>query len=125
MTFVPDRDRMGTAHACRAFKLLSQTELLNASAVTVDVLLLQVSEKVSSVTDHLQHTAAGMEILGVCLEVCVELVDACSQNGDLHLGRTGIGLVGLVGSDNCLLGFLLDHGVSPHKNISFRTAYGG
>ena len=91
-------------------RLLSQTQLFDDCTVAIDVLLLQVAQKVSSVTDHLQHTAAGVVILGVLLEVLVQFVDASGQNRDLYFGGTGVGFVGLVGSDDCLLGFLVDHG---------------
>lgn len=90
--------------------LLTETELLDESSVSLDVDLCKVLQKVSSVTDHLQHTAAGVVILGVLLEVFVQFVDTSGQNRDLYFGGTGVGFVGLVGSDDCLLGFLVDHG---------------
>ena len=46
-----------------------------------------------------------MVIVGVSLEVLVENVDALGQNGDLHLGRAGIGLMYAVFFDD--LGFLV------------------
>lgn len=39
-------------------ELLSETELFDDCAVTVDVLLLEIAEKVSSVTDHLEKTTS-------------------------------------------------------------------
>ena len=83
--------------------LLSQTELFNDCTVTVDVLLLKVAEKVSSVTDHLEHAAAAVMILGVRLEVLGEVVDSLGENSDLNLGRTGVALVSCVGGDDLLL----------------------
>lgn len=91
-------------------KLLSEPELVNDSAVAVDVLLLEVREKISSVTDHLQESAAAVVILRVVLEVLVEGVDAAGEDCDLHLGGAGVVLGELVFSDNLLLEFLLNHG---------------
>ncbi len=106
-------------------RLLSQTQLFDDCTVAIDVLLLQVAQKVSSVTDHLQHTAAGVVILGVLLEVFVQFIDTSGQNRDLYFGRAGVGFVGLVGSDDCLLGFLVDHGCFTFQNcISQNAAHG-
>ena len=91
-------------------RLLSQTELFNDSAVALDVSLLEIAEKVSSVSDHLLETSAAVVVLVVSLEVLGEVLDAAGKKRDLHLGRTGVALVGLVSVDNCLL-FVLDHDV--------------
>ena len=40
--------------------LLSETKLLNDSSVSLDVYLLEVVEEVSSVTYHLEETAAAV-----------------------------------------------------------------
>ena len=106
-------------------RLLSQTQLFDDCTVAIDVLLLQVAQKVSSVTDHLQHTAAGVVILGVLLEVLIQFVDTSGQNRDLYFGGTGIGFVGLVGSDDCLLGFLVDHGCFTFQYIISQNAAHG
>lgn len=42
----------------RAFLLLSDAELIDDSAVSVDILLHEVAEKVSSLTDHFKKTAS-------------------------------------------------------------------
>ena len=41
-------------------KLLSQTELFNDRTVTLDIGLLEVAEKVSSMADHLLKSAAAI-----------------------------------------------------------------
>ena len=90
------------------FGLLSEVQLFDDRAVTLDVGLLQVAKKVSSVTNHLQKSAAAVVILVVSLEVLGQIVDSVSQKRDLNLGRTCVALVGSVLLDNCLL-FVFQH----------------
>ena len=94
----------------RGKKLLSQTQLLNDLAVTLDVLLRQVAEEVLSVAYHLLKTSLGMEILGVLLQML-------GEDRDLHLGRAGVALIDLIGLNEVLLGFFL-HGFSPSLYFS-------
>ena len=89
-------------------RLLAQ--LGNDCTIALDILLLEVVEKVSSVTYHLLETAAAVVVVVVSLEVLGEVLDAAGKKRDLYLGRTGVALVGLVSVDNCLL-FVLDHDV--------------
>jgi hypothetical protein len=51
------------------------------------------------------------------LQMLVQLVDASGQNGDLDLGRTGVGLVQAAVFDASGLLFLQDHGNIPPNNI--------
>ena len=89
-------------------QLLAQVQLLNDGAVTLNVDLLQVAQKVSSVADHLQHAAAAVVVLVVRLEVLGKSVDAMGKDRDLNLRGAGVTLVRSVGSDNGLL-FVLQH----------------
>jgi len=91
------------------FALLSQAELADDRAVTLDVVLLQVVQQISSVTDHLLQTAAAVEVLLVGLEVLGQVRDAAGQNCNLYLGRTGVSFVGSVLLDQAEFFFLL-HG---------------
>ena len=92
------------------FDLLSDVQLLDDRAVTLDIYLLKVSEKVSSVTDHLEKSAAAVVVLVVSLEVLGKSVDAICEDRDLNLGRTCVALVGLVLVDDRLLNVFLEHG---------------
>ena len=105
-----------TPHSC--LTLFAQVQLLDDRAVTLDIVLLKVTEKVSSVTDHLQHAAAAVMVLVVCLEVLGKSVDAMGKDRDLNLGRTGVTLVGSVLLNNGLL-FVFQHGIF---HLSFITA---
>ena len=107
-------------------KLLSDIKLCNDRTVTLDVCLLEVVEKVSSVTYHLKKTTAAVVILVVSLEVLVERVDSVCENRDLYLGRTCVTLVDGISFNNCLL-FCLKHSVFHLSLIIFiaNTAVGG
>lgn len=59
--------------------LLTDTQLSDQGTVTVDVLLLQVSQHRTALTNHLQQTAARVVILLVYLQVLGQLLDAGGQ----------------------------------------------
>ena len=105
--------------------LLSQTQLADDRAITLDVNLLQVVQKVSSVTDHLLKTAAAVEVLLVGLQVLGQVSDAVGEDRDLNLGRTRVSLVGCVLLNESEL-FILLHGFF-HLSfyLAFHSAYGG
>lgn len=64
--------------------LLSDAELSDDSSVTLDVLLLQVSEHVAALTNHLQQATTGMVVVLVLLQMLGELLDALGQDCDLY-----------------------------------------
>ena len=97
--------------------LLSETKLLNDRTVAVDVGLLEITEKVSSVTNHLLQTSAAVMVLVIVLEVLGEVLDSVGKKCDLYLRRTCVALVCSVLLNNCLL-FVFQHfWYSPFKNI--------
>ena len=52
-------NKKSSVYGKRSFVLLlSDSELVDYSAVSFDILLLEVAEKVSSLTDHLKKTAS-------------------------------------------------------------------
>ena len=93
-------------HNLGKYILLSETELLNNSSVSFNVLLSKVAKEVLSVTNHLGETSLRVEVLWVLLHVLGKLVDSGSENCDLYLGRTGILLIDLVFSNEGGLSFL-------------------
>ena len=97
--------RMENAQGKPAFpahmiRLLTQTQLCDEGAVTLDILLLQVFEQAAALTDHLVQAAAGVVVLLVDLQVFGELVDALGEDSHLDFGRTGVGGVGAVVFDD-------------------------
>ncbi len=100
-----------TAYRCHSVSqqlLLSETELFNDSSVSCDIDLLEVVEKVSSVTYHLEKTATAVVVLMVALKVLCEVSYSVSKDSDLYLGRACVTLMSSVLFDNCLL-FLCCH----------------
>ena len=89
--------------------LSSQTELCDDGAIAFDVVLLEVTEEVTSVTDHLIQAATAVVILLVLLQVLGERVDTEGQDRDLDFRRTGVAFVNLVLFDKSLLLFLGNH----------------
>ncbi len=90
--------------------LLSQTQLADDGTVALNVSLLQVVQKISSVTDHLLQTAAAVEVLLVGSEVLGQVGDAVGKDRNLNLRRTCVSLVGRVLLDDAELFFFL-HGI--------------
>ena len=90
----------------RALGLLSESESLDDSSVSLDILLHKVSKKLLSVTNHLGKSSLRMEVLGVLLHVLGEGVNSIGKDSDLYLGRTGVILIDLVLSDEGGLCFL-------------------
>ena len=83
--------------------LLTNAKFFDSSSVSFDVLGLEVVEEVSSLTYHLKKASSGVMILLVYLEVLGKVVDSLSEDSDLYLGRTSIGLVSSVSFDNSSL----------------------
>ena len=73
--------------------LLAQTQTLDDGAIPVDILLLQIVQQIAAMTDHLEHTAAGVIVLLVHPQMLSQVADALGQYGDLNLRRTGVSLV--------------------------------
>ena len=58
--------------------------------------LMQSLQQPAPGPDHLQQPAAAVMILGMKPEMIGERVDPLGEEGDLHFGRPGVLLVGLV-----------------------------
>ena len=79
---------MGTTALLNAlgFKLLSEAELFNDCSVTVDVVLHQVVEKVTTATNHLEKATTGVVVVLVSLEVFGEIGNSLGEDSDLNFG---------------------------------------
>ena len=100
----------------RPLFLLSEVKLVDDRAVTLDISLLKVAKKVSSVTNHLEKSATAVMVLVIGLEMLGQIVDSVSKKRDLNLRRTGIALVSSILLNNSLL-FVFHHDFSPFCNI--------
>ena len=101
--------------------LLSDVQLLDDSSVSLDISLLEVAKKVSSVTNHLKKAATAVEVLVVVLEVRVEVVDAVCEKRDLNLGRACVAFVCCVLLNKSLL-YVFLHDVFTFLNINILFA---
>ena len=75
------------------YRLLADAELLlgDDGAVAVDVFALQVVEKATTLADeHLQGALGGV-VFVILFQVLGQVTDAIREQGNLCLGRTGIG----------------------------------
>ena len=98
--------------------LLSDVQLLDDRTIALNVNLLQITQQVSSVTNHLGQTATAVVVVGVALEVLGQVVDAVGQNSDLNLGRTGVAFVDRILLNDCLF-FLSGHDVFHLSKYNF------
>lgn len=86
---------------------MPQAESLDQALVTVEVIVLQVVEKLPPLTNHLKKPPAGVKILLVHLQVFGQLSDPVGQKSDLNFGRPGISCMSLKIGDQILLCFLV------------------
>ena len=70
--------------------VVANAELLDELTVLIDVVLLDVGEETTTLTDEHEQTTAGVEVLLVGLHVLGQLLDALGQDGDLNLGVAGV-----------------------------------
>ena len=94
----PDRRRAGHVGARRGSS--SEAELLDQGAVPIDVFALEIIQQATALTHDLEKTASRMMILRVRPEMLLESRDPLRQERDLYLGRAGIGVAPLVGSND-------------------------
>ena len=90
----------------RLLQLLSDVELFDDRTVAVDVYFGQVVQQASSLTNQFQQTTSGVMVMFVLFQVLGQMVDSLGQDSDLYLGRTGIGLVQSVLSNDFLFSLL-------------------
>ena len=93
--------------------LLAQVVGGDGGAVTLDVLPLQIGQQTAALADHLQQATLAVLVIAMDLQMLIQLVDAGGQNGDLDLGRTGVGLVQAALLNGGGFGLLQNHGDIP------------
>ena len=70
--------------------LLTDAQLGDECTIAVDVLLCQVVQQVTALTNHHQQTAAGVVVMLVNPQVVGQLVDPGGQDSYLNLGSSVI-----------------------------------
>ena len=84
-------------------RLAAESEATDDLPVALDVIVADVVEQSPTTSDQLQETTTGVVVSLVNLEMFGEVDDALTEDGDLYLGGSGIGLVETVLGDGCLL----------------------
>ena len=78
---------------------VAEAEAADQGAITLGVFALEVVQKPTTTTDHLQQTLTGMMIVNVRLEVFGEGPDPFGKQGNLDFSRPGVGVASLVFTD--------------------------
>ncbi len=73
--------------------LLFQSEFLDNRIITVLVVRLKIAQMRAAISDHLQKSAAGVDILWIFLEMLGKLVNLLREEHDLHVRGAGICVV--------------------------------
>ncbi len=106
---------MRSPNARLLLNVVADTELFDESTILKDVVLLDVGQKTTTLTNEHQKTTAGVEILLVRLHVLGKALDALSENSNLNLGIAGVdrGITKL-GGKLCLALFRNSHCFTFH-----------
>ena len=100
-------------------ELLTEIQSGNEGTITFNIRLLQVLEHIAATTDHQQQTAVGMVIVLVLLQMLIQVVDALSQESDLHFRGTGVSFMLCISSDD----FRLVHREPPLKYVPKKAIF--
>lgn len=73
--------------------LLLKAELLDKRVVATLIALLEIAKMSTSISNHLEKTAARVKILLILLEVRRQFVNFTGQNGDLDRNGAGVSVV--------------------------------
>ena len=84
---------------------LSDSKPLDDAAIARDVLPLEVIEKATTKSNHLQQATSRMVVLRVRLEVLGQVTDSFAQDRYLNLWGSGIGIMQPIRPDE--VGFLI------------------
>src|SRR5438093_7958826 len=103
----------GTIDRCVARVLLTNPEALDQLGVAVGILALQIVEQPPALADELQQAAPRVVILYVRLEVLGQIVDAFTEERDLHFRGARVRFVHSVRAYDFRLTFVAQHRVSP------------
>lgn len=103
----------------RFWGLLAQAKLLDERSVAFEILLHEVVQQTSSLSDQHEQSTARVMIVLVGLEVLCEVVDTLGEYGNLNLGCSGIVLVLTVLLDKCGAIFFREHWLAtPYDGMS-------
>ena len=107
---------------CVSKRLLSDSEPLNEIGVAIGILAFQIVEQASALPDQLEEAAARVMVFRVGLEMFGEVVDPFAQERDLHLGGTGVCVVGFIRSDDFRLAIFRKRHAFLHVRPRYRSS---
>ncbi len=88
--------------AARSVFLPANAEVCNQFAVTLNIVVFDIVEQPTTLTNQHQESAAAVVIFLVILQVLGEVRDACGKQRNLNLGRTSVGFSEAKGfADTC------------------------
>lgn len=79
--------------ACRPGRLAADAQALDQLLVSLGRSVFEVIQQAPALSHQAEKTPAGMMILGMGLEVILQLEDPLAQNRNLHFRRAHIGLM--------------------------------
>src|SRR5690606_11778971 len=85
-------------------ELLTQVQRRDHAPVALDVRFLQVVEQPPPLPHELEQPAARVVVLLVDFEMLGQILDALTEQSDLNLRRTGVGLMQAILSDDAAFG---------------------
>src|SRR5262252_6532867 len=77
-------------------RLLADAEFLNDLFVALGIMLSEVVKQAATLADHHEKAAPGGMVLLMRLEMLRQLTNTLTQDGDLDLGGTGVGVMSAV-----------------------------
>ena len=77
-------------------RLLADAEFLNDLFVALGIVLSEVVKQAATLADHHEKAAPGGMVLLMRLEMLRQLTNTLTQDGDLDLGGTGVGVMSAV-----------------------------
>jgi hypothetical protein len=80
--------------------LLPETQPGDDASIAIHIAFLQVIQQSPPLADKLQEPPAGMVIFLVHLEMLRQILDAGTEEGNLHFRGTGVSLMELVALDD-------------------------
>lgn len=94
------------SHLSLTGSMLFKLELFCDGAVAFFIRAFEVINQAAALADQAQEAAAGMDVLLILFQVPAQLVNPFGKNGDLDLGRAGIGFIPLVFFNDRLLALI-------------------
>jgi hypothetical protein len=76
-----------------AWNLVAQLQLLGDRLIAAHIRVVKVIQQTAALADHDQQPAARAVVFFAGLQVFGQMVDPLGQQGNLHVGGTGVALV--------------------------------